>query len=80
MPRLQSLTQEHFEQRQMSPVTTKMIMGGAGGVPKMHPLKSSMPAIKAGTMIHGLRMRAGIRTSRAGMGMPKMGLPRLPKV
>jgi hypothetical protein len=44
-------------------------MGGSGGIPKMHPLKSSMPSLKAGSLIHGLRMQKP--------RMPRLGLPRI---
>jgi hypothetical protein len=70
VPRLQAITQQHFQERQMTPMTSKMIEGGTGGVPKMHPLKSSMPSLKAGSLIHGLRLRAprAMRMPRMGMG------------
>ena len=55
---LQSLRQQHFLERQVAPTTSKMISGMSGaieGVPKYHPLKTAMSAVKASTLIHGLR-------------------------
>ena len=80
MPRIQALTQQHFLERQEAPSSSLMFSGIAGsseGVPKMHPLKSSMPSLKAGSLIHGLRLKTSIKAAR----LPKMGsalkLPRL---
>ena len=82
MPRIQSLTQQHFLERNASPMGSRMFSGMSGtseGVPRMHPLKTNMgAAFKATSLIHGLRMskpRIGMRMPRIGMGMP-----RLPKV
>lgn len=78
MPRIQGLSQQHFLERQIAPTSSRMFSGISGaseGVPKMHPLKSSMgAAFKATSLIHGLRM-AKMKTMRTGlkpMGMPKM--------
>ena len=60
MARLQSLTQQHFLERGLEPTTSRFIGGISGtseGVPKMHPLKSSMPVFRASSLLHGLRMR-----------------------
>jgi len=59
--RLQSVTQQHFLERQASPLGSRYFSGMSGtseGVPKMHPLTSNMAsAFKAGGLIHSLRMR-----------------------
>lgn len=60
MPRLQSLTQQHFMERNTSPTSSRFFSGMSGvseGVPKMHPLKSSMPVFRASSLLHGLKMR-----------------------
>jgi hypothetical protein len=60
MALLQSLRQQRFTERLAAPTSSRMVSGMSGlseGVPKMHPLKSSLPALKAGSMIHGLRIK-----------------------
>lgn len=74
MARLQSLTQQHFLERQSAPTSSKMISGMSGvseGVPRMHPLKSSMPVLRAASMIHGLRMK------KPSLRLPSLRMPRL---
>lgn len=74
MARLQSLTQQHFLERQSAPTMSRMITGMSGsseGVPRMHPLKSSMPVFRASTMIHSLRIK------RPSLRLPTLRLPRL---
>jgi hypothetical protein len=59
-------------ERSIAPTSSSRIAGMSGiseGVPKMHPLKSSMPALKAGSMIHGLRLKS--------FKVPKVRLPGL---
>lgn len=70
MARLQSLTQQHFLERQTAPTSSRMISGMSGtseGVPRMHPLKSSMPVFKSSSLLHSLRMRK----------LPSLRMPRL---
>jgi len=74
MARLQSVTQQHFLERQASPLGSRYFSGMSGtseGVPRMHPLTSNMSsAFKAGGLIHSLRMKK--------IGFPKIpGLPRV---
>lgn len=61
MARIQSLVQQRFLERQSQPTSSKFVGGLSGtqeGVPKMHPLKSSLPSVmKSTSMIHGLRMQ-----------------------
>lgn len=74
MARLQSITQQHFLERQSSPMSSRMVTGMSGtseGVPRMHPLKSSMPVFKAGNLIHSLRMK------KSSMRLPSLRMPRL---
>jgi hypothetical protein len=73
----------------MAPISTTQVLGGqAGGIPKMHPLKSSGAALnfggllkqptvaKAAFKMHSmLKMpKIGLKMPRLGTGMPKMGL------
>lgn len=77
MARIQGLIQEHALERSFEPTPSRFISGMSGiseGVPRMHPLKSSFPVFRASSLLHGLR----IRTPRiGGMGLPRLGLPRL---
>jgi hypothetical protein len=79
MARIQAFTQQHALERAASPMRSSMVGGMSGvseGVPKMHPLKSSMPVFKAANLIHMAKMPK-IRAAR----MPKMGAGlRLPRV
>jgi hypothetical protein len=80
MPRLQSLQQQHSLEKSLAPVSSKMLSGMSGfseGVPKMHPLKSSMPSIKAASMIHGLKMKKFTLPKMKTGGMKMMRMPRL---
>ena len=83
MARLQSLTQQHFLERQAAPLGSRMFSGLSGtseGVPRMHPLKSSMPVMKAGSLIHGLRLKSMARPASL-MKMPRMGsLMKMPRL
>lgn len=57
---LQSLRQQHFLEKSAAPSMSKQILGMTGtseGVPKMHPLKSSLPTIKAASMLHSLKIK-----------------------
>jgi len=75
MPRLQSLTQQHFLERQSSPISSRMLTGMSGvseGVPKMHPLKSSMPSMKASSLLHKLRIK-----KLSSLRMPSLRPPHL---
>ena len=61
MARLQAITQQHALERSFAPTSSRMLSGISGsseGVPRMHPLKSSMPVFKAGNLIHLLRMKS----------------------
>ena len=69
---LQSMRQQHFLERSAAPSPSRMIQGLSGfseGVPKMHPLKSSLPTIKAASMIHNLKIKK--------FRLPGLKLPRL---
>ena len=76
---LQSLRQQHFLERSAAPMSSRMFTGMSGGVPKMHPLKSSMPALKASSMIHGLRIKkfSMPKLRMPGLKMPSLRMPRL---
>jgi len=75
VPRLQAISQQHFLERQASPVGSRYFSGMSGtseGVPKMHPLTSNMSsAFKAGGLIHSLRMKK-LGTLRIP-GLPRVG-------
>jgi len=74
MARLQSLTQQHFLERENAPISSRMVGGMSGkseGVPRMHPLKSSMPTLKASSLLHKLRIK------KISMRMPSLRLPRV---
>lgn len=80
MPRIQGLSQQHFLERQIAPTSSRMFSGISGaseGVPKMHPLKSSMgAAFKATSLIHGLRMKTSLKAAK----LPKLGsMMKMPK-
>jgi hypothetical protein len=82
MARLQAFTQQHALERAASPMRSSFIGGMSGtseGVPKMHPMKSSMPVFKAANLIHMAKLP---RLKAAKMPrMPKMGAGlRLPRV
>lgn len=80
MARLQSLIQQHSLERSAAPTGSKMFSGMSGsseGVPKMHQLKSSMPSLKAASMIHGLKMKKFTLPKMKTGGMKMMKLPKL---
>lgn len=77
MARLQELTQLHALERASGPTPSRMLSGLSGeseGVPRMHPLKSSNPVFKAGSLIHGLRIK---KFKMPGMRMPGLRMPRV---
>lgn len=53
----EELRQRRFTERGMNPTPNRFVVGSTGGVPKMHPLKSSNPVMKAGSLLHGLRIK-----------------------
>jgi hypothetical protein len=72
MALMQSLRQQHFVEKSAAPTSSRMIEGMSGlseGVPKMHPLKSSMPVLKAASMMHNLKIKK--------FKMPSLKLPGL---
>lgn len=82
MARIQALTQQHAFEHSSAPISSRMMSGMSGvseGVPKMHPLKSSGPIFKASSLLHIAKFKApGLKKPRmGGMGMPRMGTPRL---
>lgn len=77
MARIQGITQQHALERSFAPTSSRMMSGMSGvseGVPKMHMLKSSGPIFKAGNLIHMARMKG------PSMRIPKIGMPRMPKL
>jgi hypothetical protein len=82
MARLQAFTQQHALERSVAPIKSSFVGGMSGsseGVPKMHPLKSSMPVFKAANLIHMAKMPK-IRAAKMPR-MLKMGAGlRLPRV
>jgi hypothetical protein len=80
MARLQSLQQQHSLERSFAPTSSKSISGMSGtseGVPRMHPLKSSLPSLKAASLIHGLKMKKFSMPKIKMAGMKLMKMPRL---
>ena len=60
MPRIQALVQQRSLERSASPTQSMSFKGMSGaseGVPKMHPLKSSMLMAKASNLVHGLKIK-----------------------
>lgn len=66
MARLQAISQLRALNHTTGLVSSTSLEGGADGVPKMHPLKSSNPVFKAGSLIHGLRLK------KLGLKLPKL--------
>lgn len=55
MVRLQALKQQSALEHTFSPTSSGLIEGSSfSGIPKMHPLKSSNPVLKASSMFHNL--------------------------
>jgi len=85
MARLQALKQQRFIESSGAPTTSFQVEGGSG-VPKMHPLKSSNPILKATSMLHSLRsgIGSGLRMPRIKpihmMRMPGTKIQRMPRL
>jgi len=77
MARLQALKQQRFLETSDAPTSSRQVTGGSDGVPKMHPMKSSMPVFKASSMIHALHTKSfgggGVRGVK-GLKLPKLHL------
>jgi hypothetical protein len=67
MARIEALKQQRFVETSNAPVTSFQL---TGGVPKMHPLKSSNPVFKATNLIHSVK----IKKPKLKLKMPKMHL------
>ena len=74
MARIQALKQERFMESQNAPTTSFQMTGGSsnmGGVPKMHPLKSSNPILKSTNLFHTMKMKMP-HMSGSSVHMPGM--------
>lgn len=77
MAKLQALKQQRALETTDAPVSSYQVEGGfSGGVPKMHPLKSSGPIFKATRLLHSLHVKK-IKMPGGGGGLK---LPHLPKI
>lgn len=71
MAKLEALRQQSAIEHSFSPISSSNIEGG--GVPKMHPLKSSGPIFKAANLIHIAKF------GRTG-GVAKVRMPKMPRM
>ena len=75
MARLQALKQQRFLETSDAPTSSFQVTGGSDGVPKMHPMKSSMPVFKASSMLHALHVKSfggGSVRGIKGLKLPKL--------
>lgn len=68
MARIQAIRQMSSFDKANNPMSSRMFAGNEG-VPKMHPLKSSNPVLKATQLLHGIKSRI---PRLPGMRMPRL--------